>query len=119
MPAVDGQSILVTGAAEGLGAAIARHLHGQGARLILMDRDEEGLTETAAACSGAPCAVVDLADAEATERAIAETVRGPVDTLIHNAAQNTRRGFCLPLVEQRLQHRSSLEFRSDCCVLTG
>jgi NAD(P)-dependent dehydrogenase (short-subunit alcohol dehydrogenase family) len=38
MPAVDGQSVLVTGAAQGLGAAIARHLHGQGARLILMDR---------------------------------------------------------------------------------
>jgi NAD(P)-dependent dehydrogenase (short-subunit alcohol dehydrogenase family) len=86
MPAVDGQSVLVTGAAQGLGAAIARHLHGQGARLILMDRDEEGLTETAAACPGATCAVVDLADAEATERALAATVRGPVDTLIHNAA---------------------------------
>jgi 3-hydroxybutyrate dehydrogenase len=30
--------------------------------------------------------VVDLADAADTARAIAETVRGPVDTLIHNAA---------------------------------
>ena len=86
MPAVDGQSVLVTGAAQGLGAAIARHLHGQGARLILMDRDEERLNETAAACSGAACAVVDLADAEATEQAIATAVTGPVDTLIHNAA---------------------------------
>lgn len=86
MPALEGQSVLVTGAARGLGAAIARHLHGLGAGLILLDRDEEGLAETEAACPGATSAVVDLSDAEATDRAIAEVVTGPVDTLVHNAA---------------------------------
>jgi 3-hydroxybutyrate dehydrogenase len=84
--AVEGQSILVTGAAQGLGAAIARHLHGLGARLTLLDRDEAGLAEIAAACAGATTAVVDLADAAATERAIAEVIDGPIDTLVHNAA---------------------------------
>jgi NAD(P)-dependent dehydrogenase (short-subunit alcohol dehydrogenase family) len=84
--AIEGQSVLVTGAAQGLGAAIARHLHGLGARLILLDRDSEGLADIAVACPGAACAVVDLADAAATERTIAEVVTGPVDTLIHNAA---------------------------------
>jgi 3-hydroxybutyrate dehydrogenase len=83
---VEGQSILVTGAAQGLGAAVARHLYGLGARLILLDRDEAGLAETAAACAGATTAVVDLADAAATERAIAEVIDGPIDTLVHNAA---------------------------------
>lgn len=86
MPALDGQVVLVTGAAQGLGAAIARHLHTGGARLILLDRDAEGLQRVAAACPGAVTAVVDLADAADTARAIAATVRGPVDTLIHNAA---------------------------------
>ncbi len=43
MPALDRQSVVVTGAAQGLGAAIARHLHAGGARLILMDRDRAGL----------------------------------------------------------------------------
>lgn len=86
MRALDGQSILVTGAAQGLGAAIARHLHERGARLILMDRDAAGLAATTAACPGAVAAVVDLADAVDTARAIAETLTGPVDTLIHNAA---------------------------------
>ena len=84
--AVEGQSVLVTGAAQGLGAAIARHLHELGARLILLDRDEAGLSRTASACPGATFAVVDLADAEATDRALSEVVVGPVDTVVHNAA---------------------------------
>jgi len=83
---LEGQTILVTGSAQGLGAAIARHLHKLGARLILLDRDEEGLAKISADCPGAICSVVDLADAGATEQAITEIVTGPVDTLIHNAA---------------------------------
>ena len=86
MPALEGQTILLTGAAQGLGAAIARYLHAQGARLILMDRDATGLAAITAACPGATATVVDLSDAADTARAIAEAVRGPVDTLIHNAA---------------------------------
>lgn len=86
---VDGQTVLVTGAAQGLGAAIARHFAGLGARLILLDRDADGLAGTVEACGGAAGAVsrvVDLADADATDRAIDEVVDGPVDTLVHNAA---------------------------------
>lgn len=83
---VEGQSVLVTGAAQGLGAAIARHLHGLGARLILLDRDAAGLEAIAELCPGAVTNVVDLADAEDTARSIAEVVTGPVDTVIHNAA---------------------------------
>jgi len=86
MTALEGQTVLVTGAAQGLGAAIARHLHARGARLILMDRDAVGLALIAEACAGAVSAVVDLSDAADTVRAIAATVHGPVDTLIHNAA---------------------------------
>lgn len=86
MPVLEGQSIVVTGAAQGLGAAIARDLHARGARLILLDRDGAGLAALAAECAGVVTAVVDLADAADTARAIADTVRGPVDTLIHNAA---------------------------------
>lgn len=83
---VEGQAILVTGAAQGLGAAIARHLHDLGARLILMDRDAQGLATIAERCPGAVTRVVDLADADDTDRAIREVVTGPVDTMIHNAA---------------------------------
>lgn len=86
MPALDGQTVLVTGAAQGLGAGIARHLHARGARLLLMDRDADGLAATLAACPGAEGAVVDLASAGDTARAVGALVTRPVDTLIHNAA---------------------------------
>ena len=86
MLALEGQSVLITGAAQGLGAAIARHLHERGAQLTLLDRDGEGLARMKKACPGVRTTVVDLADATATERAIASAVDRPVDTLIHNAA---------------------------------
>jgi 3-hydroxybutyrate dehydrogenase len=79
------QTVLVTGAAQGLGAAIARHLAGLGARLVLMDRDGGELARTVDSCTGAQGIVVDLSDAAATSAAIAQ-VKGPVSTLIHNAA---------------------------------
>jgi 3-hydroxybutyrate dehydrogenase len=86
MPALEGQRVLITGAAQGLGAAIARHLHARGARLVLLDRDATGLAATAADCPGAISRVVDLSDAADTARAIDEVVTAPIDTLIHNAA---------------------------------
>lgn len=86
MPTLEGQRVVLTGAAQGLGAAIARHLHALHAKLVLLDRDESGLAETVAACPGSEHAVVDLSDADDTQRAIDTVIDGPVDTLIHNAA---------------------------------
>ncbi len=86
MPDLSGRRILVTGAAQGLGAAIARHCAGIGADLLLMDRDTAGLNATLAACPGALGITVDLSDADATSRAISGLIDGPVDALIHNAA---------------------------------
>ncbi|MBO6602346.1 MAG: SDR family oxidoreductase [Roseicyclus sp.] len=86
MPALAEQTVVITGAAQGLGAAIARVFAGQGARLVLMDLDAEGLAAVKAATGGrTETLTVDLADAEATADAIA-AIRGPVGTLIHNAA---------------------------------
>lgn len=82
---LDGQHIVITGAAQGLGAAIARHLAGLGARLTLMDYNGDRLAETVSLCPGATGISVDLSDAGATDAAIAR-VSGPVSTLIHNAA---------------------------------
>ena len=89
MPPVDHQIILITGAAQGLGAGIARHLSGLGARLVLMDYNGTGLARTVGECGGKPHAItVDLSDADDTDRAIAAALAevGHVDTLIHNAA---------------------------------
>jgi 3-hydroxybutyrate dehydrogenase len=83
--ALSSQTIVVTGAAQGLGAAIARHLSAQGARLFLMDRHADALATTQAQCPGAIALTVDLSDATATAAAIAQ-LPAAVDTLIHNAA---------------------------------
>jgi len=83
---IAGQTVVVTGAAQGLGAAIARHLHSAGAQIIALDRDVGGLAELENDCPGLISAVVDLADAQATDRVLGEVVRTPVDTVIHNAA---------------------------------
>lgn len=84
MPELASQRVIVTGAAAGLGAAIARAFARRGADLILMDRNGDALERIGAELK-ATCIIVDLADAEATARAIGG-IGGRVDTLIHNAA---------------------------------
>ncbi|SDX59840.1 SDR family NAD(P)-dependent oxidoreductase [Roseicitreum antarcticum] len=80
------QRVVITGAAQGLGAAIARVFAKHGAELVLMDVDAAGLDAVNASIGGgALCLIVDLGDAAATADAIA-AIPGPVGTLIHNAA---------------------------------
>ncbi|ABD57027.1 SDR family NAD(P)-dependent oxidoreductase [Jannaschia sp. CCS1] len=78
MLALADQRVLITGAAHGLGAGIARVFAADGADLILMDRDMP-------ADPDGTFIQVDFADASAT-RAALDQIGGPIDTLIHNAA---------------------------------
>lgn len=77
-----GRRILVTGASNGFGAAMATLFHAAGARLVLADIEEQTLAEVAARC-GAEAHVFDQADPVSVKR-LAEAA-GPVDTLINNA----------------------------------
>ena len=77
-----GRTVLLTGATGGLGHAIARRLHREGARLVLTGRRTEVL-EPLAAETGAQSVAVDLTDAAAVERLGAE--HGDVDILVANA----------------------------------
>src|SRR5918997_1834353 len=75
----DGGTAVVTGAASGIGAALARGLADRGSHLVLLDRDGEGVAEVAESiCATLPqlriaTYVVDLADTDATAR-IGETL---------------------------------------------
>jgi NAD(P)-dependent dehydrogenase (short-subunit alcohol dehydrogenase family) len=90
----DGKRALVTGAATGLGQAIAATLAAQGARVAISDKPGKGLGETAAlvAASGLPALelAIDVRDLDQIEagaaRAIAEL--GGVDILVNNAGIN-------------------------------
>ncbi len=80
---ISGATVLLTGATGGIGQAIARELHGRGARLILTGRRTEVL-EPLAAELGARALAVDLAVAGEVDSLIEQT--GEVDILIANAA---------------------------------
>jgi 3-oxoacyl-[acyl-carrier protein] reductase len=83
-----GKAALVTGASGGIGGAIARALHGQGARVALsgtrvgpLEALAGELGERAAAL---PCDLSDPAAVEALPKAAAERLGG-VDILVNNA----------------------------------
>lgn len=78
-PTLEGRSALVTGAASGIGAAVAARLAAAGAAVHLLDRDEEGVAKVAAQVHGTPH-VVDLTDPAAIARLDLD-----VDVLVNNA----------------------------------
>jgi NAD(P)-dependent dehydrogenase (short-subunit alcohol dehydrogenase family) len=82
---------VVTGAAQGIGRAIAQELRARGARLVLIDRNEEGVANAAKAMGGtnneAAYVVADLANPDSISE-LADKVRsfaGRVDVLVNNA----------------------------------
>ncbi|WP_224814730.1 SDR family oxidoreductase [Hasllibacter sp. MH4015] len=81
---LEGRHILLTGAARGLGAVIARHLAEAGARLTLADILEEEGRETAAGLSAA-FHPVDLRDPDSIT-ALAASLDGPLHGLLNNGA---------------------------------
>jgi short-subunit dehydrogenase len=77
---------VVTGAASGIGAALAVELARRGSRLVLLDRDSERLAKVAASLD-AETVVVDLADGAATV-AVGEQIRAAhprLRLLVNNA----------------------------------
>lgn len=86
---VEDKVIVTTGAGRGLGRAIAESLAVQGARLALVDIDEQGLAATRAACAGGTIRTyaANVADEAAVERLFDQVVHdfGRVDGLVNNA----------------------------------
>ena len=83
-----GMKALVTGATGGLGGAIAKSLHAQGAEVALSGTRIDALEKLAAELGGGvhclPCNLADKASVEALVPA-AEAAMGQVDILINNA----------------------------------
>jgi NAD(P)-dependent dehydrogenase (short-subunit alcohol dehydrogenase family) len=81
-----GARIVVTGAARGIGAAIARRYAAEGATLALIDLRADDVAATAAAL-GAKSVAGDLSTAAAASAAFEEAIDtlGGVDVLVNNA----------------------------------
>lgn len=91
MRGLDQKIIVVTGAAQGIGAAYARRLVEEGSTVILADLNHEGVTATASALGGpgkAAAYQLDVADRASCEAFAARLTEAyaRVDGLINNAA---------------------------------
>ena len=92
-----GRTALVTGASGGIGAAIARTLHAQGASVVLSGTRKDALDALAADLGArAHTAPADLRDPKAADAlvAAAEQAAGPLHILVNNAGL-TRDGLAM------------------------
>jgi NAD(P)-dependent dehydrogenase (short-subunit alcohol dehydrogenase family) len=82
---LDGKHVVVTGAARGIGAALARRFHAAGAKVVLADRD--GVSETADELPGSAEVIADVGTEAGNVALInaAEKAFGPIDLFFANA----------------------------------
>jgi len=88
MSSVAGKSVIITGAARGIGAAIARDLANNGAKVCIADVNEDAAKAAAKSIGGDTIAVkVDVAKRDSVKAMIAATVKafGKLDVIFNNA----------------------------------
>jgi NAD(P)-dependent dehydrogenase (short-subunit alcohol dehydrogenase family) len=94
-----GRVAVVTGAASGIGEAIALSLAAFGADLAVCDRDQQGLRATVSAIEElgrrAVAGLLDVRDGPAVSSFVEETVAalGPIDVLVNNAGGGFHASF--------------------------
>lgn len=110
MPAMDGRTVVVTGANSGVGAATATALSHAGAHVVLAVRDTQRGRDAARTMGGSTeVRELDLADLSSI-RSFAQSWSGPLDILINNAGvaghrgAQTKDGFDLQFGTNHLGH---------------
>jgi len=89
---VNGRTVFVTGAARGIGGAVAERMHSKGANVVLVGLEPDLLEERAAKLGDrAVWFEADVTDTAALSRAVAETVErfGGIDVAVANAGIHT------------------------------
>jgi NAD(P)-dependent dehydrogenase (short-subunit alcohol dehydrogenase family) len=84
---LEGRRAVVTGAARGIGFAIAQRFVTEGAAVALVDIQPEAVKAAGTALDDAPCFVADVADAADAKGAVvaAADALGGLDVLVNNA----------------------------------
>jgi 3-oxoacyl-[acyl-carrier protein] reductase len=86
---LSGKTALVTGASGGIGGAIAKALHGQGAKVVLSGTRVDALEHMKSLLGSntviAAANLSDTASIEALPKAAEEAAGGPIDILVNNA----------------------------------
>jgi len=88
MSKMNGKTVVITGAAQGLGQALALRLSDEGANVVIGDMNVEGATKTASLCKEAFAMKLDVTkydECEALMKAAADKY-GKIDIVVSNAA---------------------------------
>src|SRR5688572_15884576 len=95
-----GRVALVTGAAQGIGEAIARRFAGEGAQVVAVDRNGAALALLANALPGLTPFAADIADHAALERCVTAMIanHNQIDILVNNAGFQ----YTVPFLESTL-----------------
>lgn len=101
---LSGKVVMITGAASGIGSAIAHRCLAEGGSVVCTDQSEDAVVSLAESLgSHAIAARCDVRDRRSMERAV-ETVRGRfgrLDGLVHNAAAPSLDGTVVDLSEDQ------------------
>lgn len=86
-PSLSGRRVLITGAARGIGAALAQRLHERGARVALAGLEPDHLAVLAPRLGDAPWQVCDVADRDQVQSAVDSLTDrlGGLDVVVANA----------------------------------
>jgi NAD(P)-dependent dehydrogenase (short-subunit alcohol dehydrogenase family) len=114
---MDGRTVLITGATDGLGRALAADLAGRGAHVLVHGRDPRRVDEAAREVGAAGSYVADLASLAAVRR-FAEEVARDHDGL-HVLVNNAGIGSTLPGDGKRMESADGYELRFAVNYLAG
>lgn len=87
VPSLVGRRVLITGAARGIGAALAERLHERGALVAIAGLEPDLLAQVAGSCADAPYFECDVSDRLQVEAAVdgAVAALGGLDVVVANA----------------------------------
>ncbi|MEA2380537.1 MAG: hypothetical protein QOH72_508 [Solirubrobacteraceae bacterium] len=114
---MDGRTVLITGATDGLGRALAADLAGRGAHVLVHGRDPRRVDEAGREVRAAGAYVADLASLAQVRRLADEVARDhdALDVLVSNAGVGTT----LPGDGVRMQSADGFELRFAVNYLAG